>query len=330
LRDVVALWVLAVVLRAGSALAHPLAPAVLSVRALEGGVVEVRWRESLPRPRAVGLRPMLPDHCRALEEPVQELAPDAVTTRWRADCGAAGLIGQTIAVANLAAPLSVIVRVEFADGRVADGVLTADAPRFVVPAAPSPAGVLRDYVRLGLEHIASGPDHLLFVFGLVLLSAGWRQVLATVTAFTVGHSITLALATLGLVTLPSGPIELAIALSVLVVAIEVAQKERGGASASRRPWRLAGAFGLLHGLGFAAVLHDAGLPRAAIPLALFAFNVGIELGQIAFVLVLLVLGAAAGRLAGPLPAWTRRAPAYVMGTIAAYWCFERAAAWLGA
>jgi hydrogenase/urease accessory protein HupE len=303
---------------------------VLEVRALGGGAVEVSWRESLPRPRAAALRPVLPAHCRALDAPKEELAPDAVTTHWRADCGTAGLVGQAITVTNLVAPLAVIVRVELSGGRVADGVLTADAPRFVVPAAPSTAGVLRDYVRLGLEHIGSGPDHLLFVFGLVLLSAGWRQVLATVTAFTVGHSITLALATLGLVTLPSGPIELAIALSVLVVAIEVAQQDRAGEQAGGRPWLLAGGFGLLHGLGFAAVLHDAGLPRAAIPLALFAFNVGIELGQIAFVLVLLVLGTAAGRLAGPLPAWTRRAPAYGMGTMAAYWCFQRAAAWLAA
>ena len=322
------LGTLAVLLSAVSALAHPLAPAVLDVRALAGGVIDVRWRESLPRPRAAELRPMLPEHCRALAEPTRERAPDAVTTRWRADCGAAGLVGHTIAVANLVAPLSVIVRVEFTDGRVADGVLTADAPRFVVPAAPSATGVLRDYARLGLEHIASGPDHLLFVLGLVLLSAGWRQVLATVTAFTVGHSVTLALATLGVVTLPSGPIELAIALSVLVVAIEVAQKERTHGKSAGRPWLLAGGFGLLHGLGFAAVLHDAGLPRAAIPLALFAFNVGIELGQVAFVLVLLALGTLVGRLAGPLPSWARRAPAYLMGTIAAYWCFERAAAWL--
>jgi hydrogenase/urease accessory protein HupE len=318
-------------LGASPAAAHPLAPAVLELRSLHGGLVEVRWRLARPRPRGTAPRPLLPPACEPQGGASEEVSPDAITTRWRVDCGADGLIGQTLEIAGLESPLAAVVRVHLTDGRTADGVLTAAAPRFVVPAAPSRLAVLGSYLRLGLVHIATGPDHLLFVFGLVLLAATWRQVLTTVTAFTVGHSVTLALATLGVVVLPSGPVELAIALSVLVVAIEVARGASAGPSARPgRPWLLAGCFGLLHGLGFASVLQEAGLPSSAIPLALFAFNLGIELGQVTFVLALLVLGAGLRRLAPPLPRWTRRVPAYLMGTAAAYWCFQRAAVWLAA
>jgi hydrogenase/urease accessory protein HupE len=246
---------------------------------------------------------------------------------WQVNCGAQGLAGHALEVTALAFPLTVVVRVQLPDGRVADGVLTADSPRFVIPPAPSWRSVARGYLRLGLVHIATGPDHLLFVFGLVLLARTWRRVLVTVTAFTIGHSVTLALATFGLVVLPSAPIEFAIAVSVLALAIQVAGSPR---ASLRRPWLMAGAFGLLHGLGFAAVLREVGLPAGAIPLALFAFNVGIEIGQVAFVLVLLALGTLLRWPLRGLGSVALRAPAYVMGTLAAYWCFVRAAAWLHA
>jgi hydrogenase/urease accessory protein HupE len=305
-----------------------LAPAVLELRALAGDRVEVRWRLGLPRPRGADPRPRLPAHCRPLSPERAEVTADAITTRWLVDCGGR-LAGETLEVTGLPDPLAALVRVTLPDGRVADGVLTASAPRFVVPVAPTRRALVRSYLRLGVEHVGTGLDHLLCVLGLVLLSATWGQVLATVTAFTIGHSVTLALATLGRVRLPPGPVELAIALSVLVVAIEVAQSGRTP-TANRRPWLIAGAFGLLHGLGFAAVLHDAGLPAGAMPLALLAFNAGIELGQVAFVLAILATGAALRRSVGAVPAWSRRAPAYAMGTIAAYWSFQRAAAWLAA
>jgi hydrogenase/urease accessory protein HupE len=314
---------------AAPAAAHPLAPAVLDVRVEANGIVAIRWRVALPRARDATLEPVLPADCPPLAPPERELAADAITLRWRADCGGP-LAGRTVGVAGLQAPLTAIVRVTAADGHASEAVLTASRPDFVVPATPSRFELVRDYVRLGVGHIGTGPDHLLFVFGLVVLSRTWRRVLATVTAFTVGHSVTLALAVLGLVRLPPGPIELAIALSVLVVALEVLEDDGARPAArARRPWLMAGAFGLLHGLGFASVMDASGLPPAALPLALFAFNLGIELGQVAFVLAVLALGAAADRLIGTVPRWLARTPGYVMGTLAAYWCFERAAAWLG-
>jgi hypothetical protein len=144
-----------------------------------------------------------------------------------------------------------------------------------------------------------------------------------VTAFTVGHSITLTLAALGVVDLPSRAIEVGIAASVLALAVELARRPAVPTLMRRWPWVMAAAFGLLHGLGFAAALRDAGLPAGAIPLALFAFNLGIEIGQLAFVLVVLALRHAAGRLLGEMPAWARRAPLYVMGSLAASWWLER-------
>ena len=187
---------------------------------------------------------------------------------------------------------------------------------------------MTSYLRLGLVHIVTGPDHLLFVLGLVLLASTWRRIAVTVTAFTLGHSVTLALAATGLVAVPARPIELAIALSVLWVAIEVA---RGSIATlpARRPWLVAGGFGLLHGLGFASALREAGLPRGPLVTALLAFNVGIELGQLAFVLLLLGLLLLVRPFVTSFPRWATRVPVYVMGTLAAYWCWVRAATWLG-
>jgi hydrogenase/urease accessory protein HupE len=172
--------------------------------------------------------------------------------------------------------------------------------------------------RLGIRHILGGPDHLLFVLGLVLLVRGRRALAATVTAFTAGHSVTLSLAMLGVVHVPPAPVEALIAASIFVVAVEL---RRDGAT-GRRPWWMAGTFGLLHGLGFAGALAQVGLPDTDIPLALAAFNVGIEIGQLLFVAAVLSIGLL---LRGRLARW-RAVPAYGIGTLAAFWVFERVAA----
>jgi hydrogenase/urease accessory protein HupE len=206
------------------------------------------------------------------------------------------------------------------------GVVTAARPSLAVPARPRRWDVVRDYARLGVEHILGGPDHLLFVFGLVLLAGTARRVAATVTAFTLGHSVTLSLAALGLVTVPTAPIEMLIAASVLALAAELAREPDRPTLMRRFPWVMAATFGLLHGLGFAAALAETGLPQGEIPLALFAFNAGIELGQLVFVLVVLAAGRVLRRVPIRLPAWTRHVPVYAMGTLAAFWWWERTAA----
>jgi hydrogenase/urease accessory protein HupE len=186
--------------------------------------------------------------------------------------------------------------------------------------------VATTYLALGVEHILGGFDHLLFVLVLFLLARSWWSVAGTVSAFTVAHSITLGAATLGLVAVPGPPVEAAIALSIVLVAVEIVHARRGRPSLTeRRPWLVAFAFGLLHGLGFAGALRDVGLPQHAIPLALLFFNVGVELGQLAFVAAIATLAAALNRIVPRL----RRldvAVAYAIGVVASYWVVERTVA----
>ena len=219
--------------------------------------------------------------------------------------------------------LGAIVRVTLADGRLVQGVASPGKLLLTVPPRPRALDVMRDYARLGVAHILTGPDHLLFVFGLVLLAGTARRLLATVSAFTLGHSITLSLAALGLVDVPSGAIEVAIAASVLALAVELARPRAAVTLIRRRPWLMAAAFGLLHGLGFAAALRKAGLPAGEIPLALLSFNVGIEAGQVGFVLGVLTLRRSVGTLVETLPGWLERVPVYAMGSLAGYWWLDR-------
>ena len=216
---------------------------------------------------------------------------------------------------------SALLRITLADDIFHQAVFTATEPDFVVPKEGSAGTVALDYTWLGAEHIWAGPDHLLFVMGLLLL-VGWnRRLIYTVTAFTFGHSVTLAMVTLGLFDYPVSLVEFMIALSIYVLAVELA---RGSAGALwRQPWWLAGGFGLLHGMGFAGALADTGLPQSNVPLALLFFNVGIELGQLAFIALLVLLAVIGGRLMGERVGVLRPLPVYVLGGLSAMWCIER-------
>jgi hydrogenase/urease accessory protein HupE len=309
--------------------AHPLAPSLLELREQEGGHVEVLWKT--PRLQVVGapVQPVLPRHCADLAPARPSEDAIGVTLRWRIDCGAGGLVGERVGVEGLAASRTeALVRLVLRDGRVVQRVLRAGEPFVTVPARPERRAVLHDYGRLGVEHILTGADHLLFVFGLLLLVPAAWPLAKTITAFTAGHSITLSLSVLGLAEVPSRPIEVAIALSVLALAVELARGPGLPTLMRRYPWAMALLFGLLHGLGFAGALREAGLPQGEIPLALLAFNCGIEAGQLLFVAALLLVRPAANRARERLPAWAGQVPVYVMGTLAAFWSFERAAALL--
>ena len=179
-----------------------------------------------------------------------------------------------------------------------------------------------DYTWLGAEHIWAGPDHLLFVMGLLLL-VGWnRRLIYTVTAFTLGHSVTLAMVTLGLFDYPVSLVEFMIALSIYVLAVELARGEDGGAL-WRQPWWLAGGFGLLHGMGFAGALAETGLPQSNVPLALLFFNVGVEFGQLAFITLLMLIAATGVRALGQRFTALLPLPVYALGGLSAMWCIER-------
>lgn len=303
---------------AASAHAHPLAPSLLELREHGGGRVSLVFRT--PRVGAAGaaLVPILPAGCREAESPRVERDERAQTLSAVLDCGVEPLAGRSVGLDGLReSATNALVRFESADGTVAQGVIDADRPRFELPARRERAATIHAYLRLGLEHILGGLDHLLFVAGLVLLVRRPRALVATVTCFTLGHALTLCAAALGLVHLPAAPIEVAIAASVFWLALELACP--GGRRL--RPARMAAAFGLLHGFGFAAALSEAGLPARDVPLALASFNVGIELGQLAFVAALLLC-------IRPLRA-AERPLAYAFGATAGFWLIERTLAALG-
>ena len=206
------------------------------------------------------------------------------------------------------------------------GVIKLHLAEYLAGSGSIWAGAKR-YTLLGIEHILVGIDHLLFVLALLLLVRGWRRVLITITAFTGAHSITLAAATLGWVRVPQSPVEAVIALSIVLVAAEIVHRERGKSSLAQQwPWAIAFTFGLLHGFGFAGALNEIGLPQQAIPLALLFFNIGVEIGQILFIVAVYLAWVLAKRLIVRLPGpITNYGPAYVIGTLAAFWTIQRIA-----
>jgi hydrogenase/urease accessory protein HupE len=186
------------------------------------------------------------------------------------------------------------------------------------------------YVQLGFQHILLGVDHLLFVLGLLLIVANRWMLVKTITSFTVAHSITLAIATFGYASAPLPPLNAAIALSILFLGPEIVRVWRGGTSFTiRHPWVVAFAFGLLHGFGFASGLTAMGLPKAEIPLALLLFNVGVEIGQVAFVVLVVLLERAFRTLEISWPRWAQALPGYVVGSLGAYWTIQRTLVLIG-
>jgi hydrogenase/urease accessory protein HupE len=319
---------LAALALAAPAAGHPLAPSLFDVRERESGLLDVVWKTSLLQPSGSDLRPELPSHCAPVVDPTAAREANSFTLRWTVDCGSRGIVGERLRVLGLdRSRTDALVRVDLWDGRRLQTVLSGGDAAFVVPERQRPARVAIDYSHLGVEHILSGLDHLLFVLGLVLLVRSRRALLYTVTAFTLGHSVTLSLAVLGFVSFPPRLVEVAIALSILVLAAELARPSEGhGGVLRRRPWLLAFAFGLLHGLGFAGALAEVGLPPEEIPLSLLSFNVGIELGQLVFIAAVLLARAALRPRAERGPTWLQAVPAYAIGSLAAFWCLERAAA----
>ena len=272
----------------------------------------------------------LPDAAEVTREPRVVEAGGAWNERWQVHVPG-GLVGHSIAIeGNAVGVTDVIARVVRLDGSAQVERLPIDRPVFIVKPPMGHGEVAWSYLVLGVEHILGGIDHLLFVLALLLIVRGGRRILATVTAFTVAHSITLVAATLGWVHVPGPPVEAIIALSIAFVAMEILHglDGRPGLTA-RAPWIVAFSFGLLHGFGFAGALQEVGLPQTAIPTALLMFNVGVEVGQLIFVAAFLLLRAAWTRaLRAPSPAWMTRAASYAIGTVAMYWVIERVAGFL--
>lgn len=310
------------------AVAHRLSPAFFGLTETAADVFDVQWKVSISGGLAAVLEPQVPDGC-TLRESVRTYVVDDVRFQHAAlDCPG-GVGGRAFTVTGLeATQTDVLLRVAYLDGSASNQRLTPDEPSVTIPARPSTFEVVQTYVTLGVEHILLGIDHLLFVLALLLLVRGVGRLVATVTAFTVAHSITLGAATLGFVHVPSAPVEAVIALSILFLASELARRAAGADAAgadltARFPWLVAFAFGLLHGFGFAGALSEVGLPASAVPLALLFFNVGVELGQLVFIAAVFGFAYLVRAAATRVPAVWQKAVAYGIGSVAAFWVIER-------
>ena len=306
--------------------AHRFAPSLLKVNEIADQQYNMVWKTPAQGTSNVPLQPLWPDSCEVKNPSAPQLEGTGKVSSWQLHCsdlGEDGLVGETLGIKGLGAnQASAMVMVSLLDGRQYQQVLNAEQSEFVVPQESSAGDVMGDYSVLGMEHIWSGIDHLLFVFGLLLLVGGGTRLLWTITAFTIGHSITLSLVTLGFFDYPVALVEFTIALSIFVLAVELTRVKKHD-FLWRNPWWLAGGFGLLHGMGFAGALAETGLPQDNVPLALLFFNVGIEIGQIAFILVVVVVWWVIRR---PLSPWKDRllpVPVYILGALSAMWCIER-------
>lgn len=313
-------------LPAAPALAHTSLPAYLGLTELAPGTFSVIWRVPAVEGPPPAIFPVLPAHCAAPDIPSAVELPGSIVTNGVVACGEAGLAGETIAIDGLRVTImDTLVRIAFADGSSVTRILRPQAPSFVVGGGAGPRIDGWGYFRLGVDHILSGIDHLLFVFGVLWLVAGAARLLKAVTAFTVAHSITLGLATLGFVHVPPAPVEALVALSIVFLAVEIARRDQAGAASltRRRPWVVAFAFGLLHGFGFAGTLSQIGIPPGDIPLALLAFNVGVEAGQLGFIAAALALFASLRALEIHPRPWMHAVPAYTIGPLGSFWFLQR-------
>lgn len=307
--------------------AHESRPAYLEISESQNYVFDITWRRPARGEMVLSMQPVFSEHCQVQGGIANYFSQGAHIQRWAIQCEPDGLVGRTIYIEGLVQTITdVLVRIQFLDSTTHTQILKPNDPRMTVQGAPSLWQVISDYFALGVEHILGGIDHLLFVLCLLLIVKGKWLLVKTITAFTVAHSITLALATLGFVRVPQAPVEAVIALSILFLAVELVKQQQGKSDlAMRAPWIVAFIFGLLHGFGFAGALSEIGLPQADIPLALLMFNVGVEAGQLLFIAAVLLAIRAWKHVLKIEPHWLPRATAYVIGGLSAFWIFSRVA-----
>jgi len=303
--------------------AHESRPGYLELRQTGDETYDVLWKQPARGEMVLRLNPVLPRSCSQVGEGQRQSVPGAMMTRSTIQCPG-GLRDKTIRIAGLEATLTdVLIRVYHQDGSSETHLLRPVSTSATMSGSSAWARAV-SYLRLGVEHILMGVDHLLFVLGLLLIVRDRWTLVKTITSFTVAHSLTLGIATLGYASAPLVPLNAAIALSILFLGPEIVRARRGETSLTiRHPWMVAFAFGLLHGFGFASGLTDMGLPSGEIPLALLLFNVGVELGQITFVVLILLLERSFRTLQILWPRWAEALPGYAVGTLGAYWAIQR-------
>ncbi len=298
---------------------HEVRPAFLQLIESGPGEFDVLWKQPLLGDRRLPIEPLLPDGCETTDAPSTEATGDALLQRWRTRCD---MRSGSLSISGLSRTLTdVLVQIDYRDGK---RVMQLLKPAAASMDLANPAPPIWSYLTFGVEHLLYGIDHILFVIGLVLFIPNTWNLVKTITAFTLAHSITLALSVLGLVTLAQAPVEAVIALSILFLARELMEPmERRSRLTLAKPWLMSFAFGLLHGFGFAGALKEIGLPPDRLAPALLLFNVGIEIGQLLVIGAMLMVGLLVRRVWGhPRESWPRGF-ALAMGSAAAYWTINR-------
>jgi len=309
----------AVVLSCASVQAHEVRPSYLQITESSDAKFDVVWKQPVLEGKRLKIQPIFPEGCRETAPRDLRTTGATVTERYVVRCP---LTGGIITLKGLERTLTdAFVRIDYLSGAQKSGVIKPSAPNFDLGSDKTFPAI--DYIKIGVDHILYGWDHLLFVIGLVMLVSR-RQIIGVATAFTLAHSLTLALAAFGFLSLPTRPVEILIAMSIVLLAVEIIRKSRGGTSlATQKPYLISFVIGLIHGAGFASALSEIGLPKGTELIALLLFNLGVELGQIAIILLLL-----AGLWMAAKAIKNSRKPiefvsAYLIGTIGMYWTVQR-------
>lgn len=307
-----------------SASAHELRPAYLNLHELSVNTFAITWKVPARGEMRLGLYLEMPEQCKTEVEPLSSIEANAFFERSTVVC-AEGLKDAEIRIRGLRSTLTdALARISYLDGSTEIARMTPEQPSFKVTGTQSRFEVAATYFRLGVEHILEGIDHLLFVLALLLLISSRWMLLKTITAFTVAHSITLTGAALGYLSLPQKPVEAIIALSIAFVASELIKMRPGEQRLSQQlPWLVAFVFGLLHGFGFAGALKEIGLPQIDVPLALLTFNLGVEAGQLLFVIAAVIAWKSITALINIPLRPSRTIAAYLIGIISTVWLIER-------
>jgi hydrogenase/urease accessory protein HupE len=302
-------------------------PALLQINERDNRWLDVTWKVPVRQNRGLSLTPVLPEFLQVVGPVTTKQVPGAWVQYSTYQTNGQTLTGQVLSIDGLAAAQTdVLIRVALQDGSQYSTILRTGKNAYTIPEQATKLDVATAYWGMGTIHILEGADHLLFVLALMLIVSGLTSLLKAVTAFTVAHSITLVLATLGMVHMPASPTEAIIALSIVFLAVEIIHKHQGKLGVTERwPWMIAFIFGLFHGLGFAGALSEIGVPQYEVPLALFMFNVGVETGQLLFIAAVLSLMAVVKRVPVKMPKGSWRFMPYSIGSVAAFWTIERVA-----
>lgn len=318
-------YLLGLVLLGTPLAAHEMQPAFLELRESADQTLNVTWKLPFFKGKPLPIAPTFPESWVKLTDPDPVPVGNAYLFRWKINPAGQALDGAPISIGGPRSRLTdVLVRARLRDGRSVTHVLRPEAPATSIIFDAEEKTLLWDYIVIGVEHILFGLDHLLFVLCLVLIVRDRWTLLKTITAFTLAHSVTLAVATLGWMEVPGPPVEAVIALSIIFLARELlVRSDENLGLTERYPWLVALSFGLLHGFGFAGALSEVGLPEDQIPLALLNFNIGVELGQLFFVAVAVALAWAGKRISPKINEVAFKPVVYAIGIMAAFWCVER-------